>query len=131
MVVADRHGLPISLHVDSARPHESQPVDATLATVRVPQKRGRARTRPKELVANRAYNSRDVRQRLRRRGIKPTIPTFERRQRWKPKRGRPIRVSGSRHAKTYGNADYPGEIFPITRLFGKVCVHSNRHIRDL
>jgi hypothetical protein len=36
MVVADGHGLPIGLHIDSARPHESQLADATLATVRVP-----------------------------------------------------------------------------------------------
>lgn len=95
MVVADGHGLPIGLHVDSARPHESQLVDATLATVRVPQKRGRPRTRPKELVADRAYDSRELRQRLRRRGITPTIPTFERRQRGKPKRGRPIKTGAS------------------------------------
>jgi transposase len=92
MVVADGHGLPIGLYVDSAQPHEIQLADATLATVRVPQKRGRPRTRPKELVADKAYDSRDFRQRLRRRGIKPTIPTFERRQRRRPKRGRPIKT---------------------------------------
>ena len=95
MVVADGHGLPIGLHVDSAQPHELRLVDATLATVRVPQKRGRPRTRPKELVADKAYDSRDFRQRLRRRGIKPTMPTFERRQRRKPKRGRPLKTGAS------------------------------------
>jgi transposase len=95
LVVADGHGLPIGLHVDSAQPHELRLVDATLATVRVPQKRGRPRTRPKELVADKAYDSRDFRQRLRRRGIKPTIPTFERRQRRKPNRGRPLKTGAS------------------------------------
>jgi transposase len=92
MVVADGHGLPIGLYVASAQPHESQLADATLATIRVPQKHGRPRTRPKELVADRAYDSRDFRRRLRRRGIKPTIPTFERRRRRRPQRGRPIRT---------------------------------------
>ena len=48
MVVADGQGLPIGLHVASAQPHESQLADATLATVRVPQPRGRPRTRPQE-----------------------------------------------------------------------------------
>jgi transposase len=43
-------------------------------------------------VADRAYDSRAIRQRLRRRGIKPTIPTFARRQRHKPQRGRPIKT---------------------------------------
>ena len=95
MVVADGHGLPIGLYVDSAQPHESQLADATLATVRVPQKRGHPRTRPKELVADKAYDSREFRQRLRRRGINPTIPTFERRKRRKPKRGRPIKTGAS------------------------------------
>jgi transposase len=92
MVVADGHGLPIGLHVDSARPHESQLAEATLATVRVPRRRGRPRTRPQELVADKAYDSREFRRYLRRRGIKPTIPTFARRPRQRPKRGRPIRT---------------------------------------
>jgi transposase len=70
-------------------------VEATLATVRVPQRRGRPRTRPKELVADRAYDSQAIRQRLRRRGIKPTIPPVERRQRRRPKRGRPIKTGPS------------------------------------
>jgi IS5 family transposase len=92
MVVADGNGLPIGLHVASARPHEIHLADATLATIRVPQKRGRPRTRPKELVADKAYDSHDCRQRLRRRGIKPTIPPFARRKRRTPKRGRPIKT---------------------------------------
>ena len=95
MVVADGHGLPMGLYVDSAQPHESQLVDATLATGRVPQHHGRPRTRPQTLVADKAYDSHDLRQRLRRRGIKPTTPTFERRQRRTPKRGRPIKTGES------------------------------------
>ncbi len=92
MVVAEGHGLPIGLHVASAQPHESVLAEPTLATVKVPRRRGRPRTRPKELVADRGYDSRAFRQRLRRRGIKPTIPTFVRRQRCRPRRGRPIRT---------------------------------------
>ena len=60
-----------------------------MSTIRVPQKRGRPKTRPKELVANKAYDSADFRRILRRRGIKLTISTFERRPRKHPKRGRP------------------------------------------
>jgi hypothetical protein len=54
MVVADGHGLPIGLYVASAQSHESQMSDAILATIRVPQPRGSPRTRPKELVADKA-----------------------------------------------------------------------------
>jgi len=92
MVVTDGHGLPIGLHVASAQPHESTLAEVTLRTIRVPQKRGRPKTRPKELVADKAYDSAAFRRTLRRRGIKPTIPTFERRPRKHPKRGRPLRT---------------------------------------
>jgi transposase len=92
MVVADGQGLPIGLHVASAQPHESQLAEAALATVRVPQARGRPRTRPQELVADKADDSRAFRRALRRRGIKPTMPTFARRSSKHPKRGRPIRT---------------------------------------
>jgi transposase len=92
MVVADGHGLPIGLYVDSAHPHESQLADVTLATARVPQQRGRPRPRPQELVADKAYDSHAFRQRLRRRGIKPTIPTFERRKRRQPRREHPAKT---------------------------------------
>jgi transposase len=95
MVVVDGNGLPIGLHIDSAQPHEVTLAETTLATIRVPQQRGRPKTRPKEVVADKAYDSRELRQKLRRRGIKPTIPTFERRKRKTTKRGRPIRVGVS------------------------------------
>jgi IS5 family transposase len=111
MVVADGQGLPIGLHVASARPHESQLAVTTLGTVRVPRPRGRPRTRPKELVADKAYDSREFRRYLRRRGIKPTIPTFTRRRRQRPTRGRPIRTGpNDRHRwkveRCFGGMDH-------------------------
>ena len=61
--------------------------------MRVAQRHGRPR--PQALVADRAYGSGGFRQRLRRRGIKPTIPTFERRKRRQPKRGRAIKTGAN------------------------------------
>jgi transposase len=90
MAVVDGNGLPIGLHVDSAQPHELTLAEPTLLTISVPQQRGRPKTRPKELVADKAYDSAEFRRKLRRRGIKPTIPSFERR-----KRGRPRSVGAS------------------------------------
>jgi transposase len=92
MLVVDGNGLPIGLYLDSAQPHEITLADKTLKTIRVPQKRGRSRTRPKSLAADKAYDSRTFRTELRERGIRAVIPTFERRKRKKPKRGRPIKV---------------------------------------
>jgi len=51
MMVSDGNGVPIGLYLDSAGHHEIRLAEATLKTVRVPQRRGRPRTRPKELVA--------------------------------------------------------------------------------
>ena len=95
MIVADGNGLAIGLHVDSTQPHEITLADTTLSAILVPQKRGRSKTRPKELVADKAYDRREFRQQLRRRGIKPTIPPYERRRRIQSKRGRPLRVGPS------------------------------------
>ncbi|MDQ3831087.1 MAG: transposase, partial [Candidatus Tectomicrobia bacterium] len=72
MVVADGHGSPIGLYVASAHPSEHTLAAPTLATVKVPQQRGRPRTRLQELVADKGYDSQALRQQLRRRGIKPT-----------------------------------------------------------
>jgi hypothetical protein len=63
--------------------------------LKVPQRRGRPCTRPQELVADRAYDSRACRPRLRQRGTKPTSPAFVRGHRRRPKRGRPIRTGPS------------------------------------
>jgi transposase len=90
MMVADGAGLPIGLQLTSASPHEVTLAVSTLDTVRVPRRRGRPRQRPRELVADKAYDSKQFRQWLRRRGIKPTIPPNKRRPRRRPKRGRPI-----------------------------------------
>jgi hypothetical protein len=92
MIVADGHGLSIGLHAASAQPHENTLAETTLATVRVPGRRGRPRTRSRELMANRAYGIQAFRRYLRRRGIKATICTSVRQPERHPKRGGPIRT---------------------------------------
>jgi hypothetical protein len=64
-----------------------------LAQVKVTRPVGRPRTRPKELVADRGYDSEALRRRLGARGIKPCIP--RRRNAW-PRRGRKPDLSGYR-----------------------------------
>jgi transposase len=105
MVVVEGSGLPIGLHVDSAQPHELRLAEATLRTIAVPCRRGRPKTRPKELVADKAYDSADFRRKLRRRmasslrfrplnganarnrsGVVRSVLTQAYRQRWKVER---------------------------------------------
>ena len=92
MAVVDGPGVPLGLQVASAQPHERTLAEPTLPTLGVAQQRGRPRTRPQALVADKADDSADFRRTLRRRGSKPTIPTLERRTRTHPQRGRPLRT---------------------------------------
>src|SRR5215216_2624897 len=80
-------------HLASASPHEVKLAVPALETVRVPRRgKGRPKQRPEELVADKAYDSKRFRQWLRSKGIKPTIPPYERRARKRPRRGRPVKA---------------------------------------
>jgi transposase len=75
MVVVDGQGIPLGIHVTSARPAEVKLVDATLNTIRVPRRGpGRPRQKPTRLIADRGYDSDPLRDSLSRRGITPIIP---------------------------------------------------------
>jgi transposase len=75
MVVVDGQGVPVGIHVTSASPAEVTLVDATLKTIQVPRVgRGRPRQNPVRLIADRAYDSDPLRERLARRGITVIVP---------------------------------------------------------
>jgi transposase len=93
MLVVEGQGLPLGVLVESAQKAEVRLAEAALAQVKVTRPVGRPRTRPKELVADRGYDSEALRRRLRARGIKPCIP---RRRNARPRRGRKPDLSGYR-----------------------------------
>lgn len=74
MLVTDGEGIPLGAMVESAQKSEVKLAEATLATVRVPRPVGRPRTRPRQVVADKGYDSEALRRRLRERGIRPCIP---------------------------------------------------------
>lgn len=125
MLVTEGSGIPIGLLIESATPHEVKLAQATLRTVNVPQKRGRPRTRPRELVADKAYDSRKFRAWLRSRGIRPTIPHFERRQRKKPKRGRPFAPVG----ESYKSRWKVERTFAHLQNFRRLLVRHERQVQ--
>jgi len=53
MAVADRHGLPVAVHVESATPHEVKLVVPTLIEMVIPEA-------PQNLVGDNAYDSDDL-----------------------------------------------------------------------
>ncbi len=90
MLVADGNGLPIGFHLESASPAEVKLAEGTLQTVRVRSRNAQHKTRPRLLLADRAYESHAFRQSLRKRGIKVCIPPRRRPKTWRKKRGRPV-----------------------------------------
>ena len=74
MLATDANGLPLGMLTMSAGTGEVRMAEATLATISVPQKKGKAKSRPRQLIADKGYDSRKLRQSLHKRGIRPCIP---------------------------------------------------------
>jgi len=86
-----KESLPISLVVGPGDEHDSKRFREVMDGIRVRYGRGRPRSRPDEVSGDSAYDTRDVRAYLRRRGIRANIPV-NRRNRRRPRHGRPYRL---------------------------------------
>jgi transposase len=84
MAVADRHGLPIAVYLESASPHEVTLVEATLASRFVAAK-------PERLIGDRAYDSDPLDNNLREEGIEMIAPHRSNRAKPKTQDGRKLR----------------------------------------
>jgi transposase len=96
MVVVDGQGIPLGSHIDSASPAEVTLVEKTLEQIKV-GRRGRPKTRPKRLIADKAYDSDPLRRRLRKRGITLFSP-YRKNRKNKRRQGRRMR---ERYRKRY------------------------------
>ena len=92
MVVVDGQGVPLGNHLDRASPAEVTLVERTLEQVRVPRVgRGRPRSKPERLIADRAYDSDPLRRRLKQRGIQLICPHRKNRSKAPTQDGRALR----------------------------------------
>lgn len=92
MVVVDGQGIPLGNHLDRASPAEVTLVERTLGQVRVARAgRGRPRTKPARLIADRAYDSDPLRRRLHQRGIELICPHRKNRRKPPTQDGRALR----------------------------------------
>ncbi|WP_435644718.1 IS5 family transposase [Streptomyces sp. H49] len=74
-LASDSHARPLALHVTAGQAGDAPAFEAVMAGIRVPRSgRGRPRTRPEAVLADRAYSSRAIRGHLRHRGIRAVIP---------------------------------------------------------
>ena len=92
MVVVDGQGVPLGNYLDSASPAEVTLVERTLAQVQVPRAgRGRPKSKPERLIADRAYDSDPLRRRLKKRGIQLICPHRKNRCKAPTQDGRALR----------------------------------------
>jgi len=76
MVVVDGKGVPLGDQLHSASPAEVRLAETTLAAIRIGRRHraGRPRQKPVRVIADKAYDSDPLRERLRRRGIELICP---------------------------------------------------------
>ncbi len=91
MVLVDGEGIPLGVRLESASPHEVTLAETTLAQVRVPRPKGRPRQKPQRVIADTAYDSDPLRERLQKRGMELIAPYRENRRRRKYEDGRKLR----------------------------------------
>ncbi|MEU3430487.1 IS5 family transposase [Streptomyces gardneri] len=74
-LASDSLARPLALCVTAGQAGDAPAFETVMADIRVPRSGpGRPRTRPDAVLADRAYSSRAIRNRLRRRGIRAVIP---------------------------------------------------------
>ena len=73
-LAADRRCRPINRHTTPGQRADCTGFEPVMAGIRIRRRVGRPRTRPKHVLADKAYSSRAIREHLRRRGITATIP---------------------------------------------------------
>ncbi|MEV4188940.1 IS5 family transposase [Streptosporangium canum] len=73
LAAADRC-RPLAFHLTAGQAGDAPAFTEVMARLRVPRRRGRPRTRPEVVLADKAYSSRAIREHLRRRGIRAVIP---------------------------------------------------------
>jgi transposase len=76
-LLTDTNGIPLALHLTAGQRHESRAFEALMGAVRLPRRRGRPRTRPRQLLGDKAYSSPRIRRYCRGRGIRAVIPRRE------------------------------------------------------
>lgn len=81
--IVDAKGMPLSVRITSAKDSERAQVLPMLDDIKTQTGRpGRPRRRPKQMAADKGYDSKELRHELRRRNIRPELP----RRVWKTRR---------------------------------------------
>ena len=121
-MVVSSDSIPIAIILGAGNEHDSRKFEQVVGSVRINAGRGRPKTRPKEVLADAAYDTESIRCYLRKRGIKSSIPSNKRNQKT-PSRGRPTRFD----EKSYKNRGAVERFFGWLKLgFRRISVRYER-----
>jgi transposase len=95
--ITESHGLPVAIFIAAANIHDSKLYMPTILGLKIKLPVGRPITRPKLINADKAYDSEEIRNYNRDRGIISNIPVNKRNRR-NPKIGRPFRLNKEEYA---------------------------------
>ena len=73
-ILVDGNGTPLEVEVTAGQAHDSRSLEPVLTKVKVHQKQGRPKSRPKQLAGDKAYTGGPIRKFLKDRGIEAVIP---------------------------------------------------------
>lgn len=77
----------MAFHLTAGQAGDAPAFPEVMACLRVPRPRGRPRTRPDVVLADKAYSSRAIREHLRKRGIRAVIPVPDDQKAHRKRRG--------------------------------------------
>ncbi|MFI1675143.1 IS5 family transposase [Streptomyces sp. NPDC020598] len=86
-LAADTRCRPLAFVLTAGQAGDAPAFTDVMARLRVPRRRGRPRTRPDLVLADKAYSSRAIREHLRKRGIRAVIPVPADQRRHRLRRG--------------------------------------------
>jgi transposase len=114
MAVADRHGLPVSICIESARPHEVKLATSTLVQMVVPDA-------PGHLIGDNAYDSDKLDAQLRHYGIEVIAPHRSNRR---------IKTQDERCLRRYRRRWKIERLFAWLQNFRRLVVRYERHAEN-
>ena len=114
MAVADSHGLPVGLYIESASPHEVKLVDSTLVEMVIPEA-------PQNLVGDNAYDSDKLDAELRQYGIEVIAPH---------RSNRKNRTQDGRRLRGYRRRWKIERLFAWLQNFRRLVVRYERHAEN-
>ena len=114
MAVADSHGLPVGLSIESASPHEVKLVESTLVEMVIPEA-------PQKLIGDNAYDSYKLDAELRRYGIELIAPH---------RSNRKNKTQDGRRLRRYRRRWKIERLFAWLQNFRRLVVRYERHAEN-